>query len=119
MSDIRVRKIKDRNTVEITNGVYRLIVHTEDQIVIAVAIDWELREGVLHVPYIYYGENAYEKYLHFIGKMCLKDSDSKYFGNPVFGEHCKNGKPGRLTVQQIEGKAQACRQMITRKIPIT
>lgn len=35
---------------------------------------------------------AYDEWLRVIGKMCKKDCTSKYFDNPVMGEHMSNGR---------------------------
>lgn len=37
-------------------------------------------------------DEAYEEWLHVIGKLCKKKSTSKYFDNPNWDEHLVNGK---------------------------
>lgn len=35
---------------------------------------------------------AYNEWMRLIGKMCKKEYTSKYFGNPILGDHLKNGR---------------------------
>lgn len=50
-------------------------------------------EPFIKLAYLYNRhEQAYEEWLHIIGKMCKKECTSKYFDNPKMEEHLSNGK---------------------------
>lgn len=47
-----------------------------------------------------------EKYRHVVAKMIAKEPDSKYFNNPKFEQHFKNGKPGSLNENVVLQKCE-------------
>lgn len=91
-----ITKTVDRNTVIMKKGPVRIIIALRDTKVIIINIDKNC------IPYVFYGtnEDAYMKYLHLMGKMILKDPNSKYFGIPKYYESCKNGKPNGIPPEE-------------------
>jgi len=94
----------ERNLVKIQKGNYSILVGIKEQDVIITTIN-----KVPHISYVFHGNTpneAYQKYLHLIGKMTLKKEDSKYFGKPIIEEHCVNGYPKDLPKEYWENLAK-------------
>lgn len=110
----RVLASDDRDVVLIEKGSSRILVKLSGRYMLAISLSFTVRPGVQFIPYVYAGHNskdAYEHFLHFLGKMCLKQDNSKYFDSPKFGEHCKNGHPGGYGTKKWEELAiQAVRK---------
>lgn len=105
MNKAEIKTLTDRGAIVITRGAYSVLVAVHDKTCMVVSLTFEDRPGTQHIPYVYQGrssKDAYETYLHLIGKMCLKDEASKYFGTPIWDEHCKNGVPGSLSQEAWE-----------------
>lgn len=96
-------RVYDRNTtVMVKDGITIIVALRGKEVLI-------INESEKHIPYVFWtidSHIAYQKYLHLIGKMVLKDSDSKYFGNPIPDEHCINGDPCGKAVCYWEAKAE-------------
>ena len=57
----------------------------------------------IHVSYIRKiapPDARYEKWIHLIGKLSIKDITSKYFAKPIYSEHMKNGLEEELTQEE-------------------
>lgn len=91
-------------------GDVETIVAVHDNITLVISATYKMENGAPFVPYVAVdGGNSgsvYEHYLHLIGKIARKAEDSKYFGCPRFGEHCKNGFPFDTSPSLIEGIAK-------------
>lgn len=67
------------------------------------------RPFIALVQQIQNADELTEKYRHVVAKMINKEPDSKYFDNPKFEQHFKNGKPGSLNEEDV---LQKCEQVI-------
>lgn len=83
---------KIRKTVE-TGAETSALVVTTGTFVFVVSRSTRVREQ-LHVSYLRLyedSEEAYQKWLHLIGKLSIKGWTSKYFNEPIYEEHLVNG----------------------------
>lgn len=81
------------NIVKISKGSMSVLAVVEDSTVMIISLNTKI-DGEQFVPLIKEmksEEEAYTEFLYLIGKMCSKDIDSKYFGEPVIEEHMLNG----------------------------
>lgn len=82
------------NVCEISKGKFSVIVGFNDNFVVVTTTDMYINDQ----PFILLASQqpnkklAYEKWLHVIGKMMVKEMDSKYFGNRRTYEHLNNGR---------------------------
>lgn len=85
------------NAVALNKQGHIAVIARIDNFVIALNYTGAVQEDSIVIPVIskcnYFGSprDAYDKYLHMIGKLSLKDPMSKYFGAPNFSEHLING----------------------------
>lgn len=112
MGVIRFKCVADSagNWVMFEKGGVQTIVAIRDRVALVVSATHRMANKAPFVPYVAYdggdGGTVYEVYLHLIGKMARKNEDSKYFCNPRYNEHCRNGMPFNLTVAEIESLAK-------------
>ncbi|MCM1215042.1 MAG: hypothetical protein NC548_11035 [Lachnospiraceae bacterium] len=73
-----------------------LVVKVDDMVVITQPLSM-YRNGQINEPFVALVKQlpdtsaAYKEWMYLVGKMCKKRDDSKYFKNPKFEEHFKNG----------------------------
>lgn len=83
----------DKNCVVVSKGNFKVIVKRVDDYVFIVN-PHEKTAGEYFVPLckkMKSEQDAYEKFLHIIGKLTLKGVDSKYFSKPRKEQHLTNG----------------------------
>lgn len=98
-----------RDRVTFTKGEYTTVAVLHDTRCAIIPSVCRMKCGAPFLAYVYEGEtseDAYETFLHLLGKMCLKRPDSKHFGRPLMSEHCVNGKPGAFSRAEWEDWAR-------------
>lgn len=101
------QSIVNTHSEDITSIVkdeYTAIVVKKNNVVMVTSL--KLNEcGDPHCAYVKsYGDDensATEKYRHIIAKLITKDSDSKYFKNPIASEHFSNGDTTGVTYEFV------------------
>ncbi len=102
------------NCMEITKGNHTNLVLQSHEFVVVM----DRYESVGNVPFIKLAKSfdnpsdAYDEWLHVIGKMCKKSATSKYFDKPKYEEHLRNGEFSDRETDTITNIAETARSLI-------
>lgn len=81
------------NFVVLTKGAKRAVIYMDEDVVMIVDPDVSIG-SVPFVANVYHAKDsteAYDKMMRWVGKLCKKSADSKYFLNHKLEEHLTNG----------------------------
>lgn len=84
--------------VSVKNGVETILVVHKYEMVCVISTQIYI-DNIPFVKYLHFCKDpstGHNKMVHLIGKMCLKQANSKYFEKPILNEHMCNGLDGRV-----------------------